>query len=109
MNAIAAQRLKSLITHILLLIGVAISIFPFYWMAVMASRTTGDIFKFPPTLTPHWRRWSACALRGRTGNGGSDMVTAEKLVHPRDSLSNRLISRSRFSRDSRLIQNIPFN
>ena len=52
MNAIAAQRVKSLITHILLLIGVAISIWPFYWMAVMASRTTGDIFKFPPTLTP---------------------------------------------------------
>ncbi len=29
--------------------------------------------------------------------------------HPRDTFSNRLISRSRFSRDSRLIQNRPFN
>ena len=52
MNPVLAQRIKSVITHVLLLIGVAVSIFPFYWMFVMSSRTTSDIFKFPPTLTP---------------------------------------------------------
>ncbi|HEY8456236.1 MAG TPA: carbohydrate ABC transporter permease [Actinopolymorphaceae bacterium] len=48
----AVQRIKSFITHVLLLIGVLISIFPFYWMFVMASRTTGDIFQFPPEILP---------------------------------------------------------
>jgi cellobiose transport system permease protein len=42
---------KRLFVHVVLLIGLAISIFPFYWLFVMASNTTGDIFKYPPTLT----------------------------------------------------------
>jgi cellobiose transport system permease protein len=37
--------------HLVLLLGVAVSIFPFYWLFVMASNTTGDIFKYPPKLT----------------------------------------------------------
>ncbi|MET9019420.1 carbohydrate ABC transporter permease [Actinopolymorpha sp. NPDC004070] len=52
MNAVAARRVWSVVTHVLLLLGVAVSIFPFYWMFVMASRTTQDIFKFPPELLP---------------------------------------------------------
>jgi cellobiose transport system permease protein len=51
-NPILAQRLRSTLTHVVLLLGVALSIFPFYWMFVMASRTTQDIFKFPPALVP---------------------------------------------------------
>ena len=30
--------------------GVLVSIFPFYWMLVMASNTTPDIFTYPPKL-----------------------------------------------------------
>lgn len=43
------------VTHLLLLIGVAISIFPFYWLIVMATNTTNDIFTYPPTMSfgPH--------------------------------------------------------
>jgi cellobiose transport system permease protein len=52
MNASASQLVKSIITHVLLVIGVLVSIFPFYWMVVMASRSTGDIFKFPPEIIP---------------------------------------------------------
>ncbi|REF36533.1 carbohydrate ABC transporter permease [Thermasporomyces composti] len=52
MNPVVAQRVKSVITHALLLLGVAISIFPFYWMFVMATRTTGEIFTYPPELLP---------------------------------------------------------
>ncbi|WP_020574987.1 carbohydrate ABC transporter permease [Actinopolymorpha alba] len=52
MNPVTAQRIRSTITHLLLLAGVAISIFPFYWMFVMASRTTTDVFKYPPELLP---------------------------------------------------------
>lgn len=38
------------ITHILLVVGVLISIFPFYWMVVMSTNTTGDIYTIPPKL-----------------------------------------------------------
>ncbi|WP_079170206.1 carbohydrate ABC transporter permease [Mangrovactinospora gilvigrisea] len=34
------------------MIGVLISIFPFYWMIVIASNTSGDMFKYPPKLLP---------------------------------------------------------
>jgi cellobiose transport system permease protein len=34
-----------------LLIGVLVSFFPFYWMVVMATNTTRDIYRYPPKLT----------------------------------------------------------
>lgn len=37
--------------HGVLLLGVVISFFPFYWMVVMATNTTEDIYKYPPKLT----------------------------------------------------------
>jgi cellobiose transport system permease protein len=43
-------RLKKLVLHFLLLIGVFISIFPFYWLAVMSTNKTSDILRFPPKL-----------------------------------------------------------
>ena len=44
----SVERVRSLVGHVVLMIGVIISIFPFYWMLVMASNTTPDIF----TVTP---------------------------------------------------------
>jgi cellobiose transport system permease protein len=38
--------------HIVLGLGVVLSFFPFYWMIVMATNTTEDIYRYPPTLTP---------------------------------------------------------
>jgi cellobiose transport system permease protein len=38
-------------THGVLLLGVLISMFPFYWMIVMATNTTADIYRYPPKLT----------------------------------------------------------
>jgi cellobiose transport system permease protein len=38
------------IVHIVLLIGVFISVFPFYWLTVMATNKTSDILRFPPKL-----------------------------------------------------------
>ena len=52
---------KRLVAHALLLVGVGISIFPFYWMAVMATTSNEDIFSYPPRLWfgPHlWRNLS---------------------------------------------------
>jgi cellobiose transport system permease protein len=37
-------------THVLLLLGVIVSIFPFYWTIVMATNTTQDIYRDPPKL-----------------------------------------------------------
>ena len=39
----------------------------------------------------------------------STLIDSESRYQPRDSFSNRLISRSRFSRDNRLIQNRPLS
>ncbi|MFE4666472.1 carbohydrate ABC transporter permease [Streptomyces sp. NPDC056716] len=38
------------LTYAALLIGAVITLFPYYWMAVMASNTTGDIYASPPKL-----------------------------------------------------------
>ena len=38
--------------HVILLIGVVASIFPFYWLVVMATGTTSDIYAYPPQLIP---------------------------------------------------------
>lgn len=43
---------SGLVLNALLLLGVLISIFPFYWLVVMATRTNEDIFAYPPKLTP---------------------------------------------------------
>jgi cellobiose transport system permease protein len=37
--------------HVVLGLGVVVSLFPFYWMLVMATNTTNDIYRFPPKLT----------------------------------------------------------
>lgn len=42
--------LQRIVTHIVLLIGLVISVFPFYWMFVMSSNTTSDIYRIPPKL-----------------------------------------------------------
>ncbi|GAB2831894.1 carbohydrate ABC transporter permease [Lentzea nigeriaca] len=43
--------LRRLPLHLILLVGVVFSIFPFYWMVVMATNTTSDIYRYPPKLT----------------------------------------------------------
>lgn len=35
-----------------LLVGLVLSIFPFYWLIVMATGTTSDIYAYPPRLVP---------------------------------------------------------
>ncbi|ACX66065.1 MULTISPECIES: carbohydrate ABC transporter permease [Paenibacillus] len=41
---------KSILLHTGLIAGLILSIFPFYWLLVMATRTTSDIYSFPPKL-----------------------------------------------------------
>ncbi|SDD23961.1 carbohydrate ABC transporter permease [Auraticoccus monumenti] len=50
----SAQRrglVARVVTHLCLLVGVLLSVFPFYWLVVMSTRTTADIFGYPPKLT----------------------------------------------------------
>lgn len=46
-----AARARGILLHAGLLLGVLVSIFPFYWMLVMATNTTKAIYQFPPKLT----------------------------------------------------------
>jgi cellobiose transport system permease protein len=41
----------SLLVNLALLVGGLISLFPFYWLVVMSTNTSNDIFHFPPKLT----------------------------------------------------------
>ncbi len=43
-------RAKSFVLYVGLLVGIILSMFPFYWLIVMATRTTSDIYRFPPQL-----------------------------------------------------------
>src|SRR5699024_9161728 len=54
MNAhyVARGRIARVITHVCVVIGVLLSVFPFYWLVVMSTSTTAEIFGFPPKLTP---------------------------------------------------------
>ncbi|UTI40204.1 carbohydrate ABC transporter permease [Niallia sp. RD1] len=46
------KRIQKIFMHLFLLIGVVISIGPFYWMVVGATNPSGDVLAFPPKLIP---------------------------------------------------------
>ncbi|GHH53023.1 carbohydrate ABC transporter permease [Streptomyces umbrinus] len=48
----SGSRLTRVCVRGVLLLGVLISLFPFYWLVVMASGTTEDIYSYPPKLVP---------------------------------------------------------
>jgi cellobiose transport system permease protein len=53
-NPESARRVEwsTVALHALLLLGLVVSIFPFYWLIVMATRTSAEIFAYPPKLLP---------------------------------------------------------
>lgn len=48
---VARGRVSTIVTHLCVIVGVLLSIFPFYWLIVMSTSTTGEIFGYPPKLT----------------------------------------------------------
>jgi cellobiose transport system permease protein len=48
----STPRARGILLHTILMAGVAVSLFPFYWMIVMATNTSQDITSYPPKLTP---------------------------------------------------------
>lgn len=48
---VARGHFARVVTHLCVIIGVLLSIFPFYWLVVMSTSTTAEIFGYPPKLT----------------------------------------------------------
>lgn len=48
---VARRRISAVVTHLCVILGVLLSIFPFYWLVVMSTSTTAEIFGYPPKLT----------------------------------------------------------
>ena len=48
----ARKRIGALCMYAFILLGVAISLFPFYWLFVMSTRTSAEFFRFPPVMIP---------------------------------------------------------
>ncbi|WP_083713315.1 carbohydrate ABC transporter permease [Brachybacterium sp. P6-10-X1] len=48
---VARGRVARLVTHLCVIVGVLLSVFPFYWLVVMSTSTTAEIFGYPPKLT----------------------------------------------------------
>ncbi|GAA4689481.1 carbohydrate ABC transporter permease [Phytohabitans rumicis] len=45
------KKARGLLLHGVLIAGTILALFPFYWMVVMATNSTADIYRFPPKLT----------------------------------------------------------
>jgi cellobiose transport system permease protein len=45
-------RRAQMLPHAVLVVGVVISMFPFYWSLVLATNTSRDVFRYPPRLVP---------------------------------------------------------
>lgn len=54
-NSIRRNLVGRVVTHLCIIIGVLLSLYPFYWLVVMSTNTTAEIFDYPPKLTfgPH--------------------------------------------------------
>ncbi|QIS43843.1 carbohydrate ABC transporter permease [Clavibacter capsici] len=64
------------ILHGVLFAGSIVSLFPLYWLVVMASNTTSDIYRSPPVLVPGPYLWDNIQAVFRTIDfGGSLMNT----------------------------------
>lgn len=50
-HPVARRRIAGVVTHLCVIVGVLLSIFPFYWLVVMSTATTAEIFGYPPKLT----------------------------------------------------------
>lgn len=50
MNGLDRKRFRGLSVHLILWLCVVISVFPFYWIIVMATNTSQDIYSYPPKL-----------------------------------------------------------
>ncbi|UUV17933.1 carbohydrate ABC transporter permease [Fusobacteria bacterium ZRK30] len=46
------NKIKTILSYSIIIIGVIVSLFPFYWMFIGATNSSADIFSFPPKMVP---------------------------------------------------------
>ncbi|MCQ9180124.1 carbohydrate ABC transporter permease [Streptomyces sp. IBSBF 2953] len=51
-RGIEGSRRRGIALHAVLVLGVLLSAFPFYWAVIMSTHTTSEIFSYPPKLLP---------------------------------------------------------
>jgi cellobiose transport system permease protein len=51
-KAIRGTRSRGIALHAVLVIGLLLSAFPFYWAVIMSTHTSTEIFSYPPNLLP---------------------------------------------------------
>ncbi|MER5755524.1 carbohydrate ABC transporter permease [Streptomyces sp. NPDC002088] len=51
-RAVRGTRSRGIALHAVLVIGLLLSAFPFYWAIIMSTHTTSEIFSYPPKLLP---------------------------------------------------------
>ncbi|MEU4878005.1 carbohydrate ABC transporter permease [Streptomyces sp. NPDC021608] len=51
-RGIDGSRRRGIALHAVLVLGVLLSAFPFYWAVIMSTHTTSEIFSYPPKLLP---------------------------------------------------------
>ncbi|AZS83865.1 carbohydrate ABC transporter permease [Streptomyces griseoviridis] len=52
MTSIKGTRSKGVALHAVLVVGLLLSAFPFYWAVIMSTHTSSEIFTYPPNLLP---------------------------------------------------------
>ena len=52
MASIKGSRRRGIALHAVLVIGLLLSAFPFYWAVIMSTHTSTEIFSYPPKLLP---------------------------------------------------------
>ncbi|HEY8978916.1 MAG TPA: carbohydrate ABC transporter permease [Streptomyces sp.] len=52
MSSIKGSRRRGIALHAVLVVGLVLSAFPFYWAVVMSTHTSSEIFSYPPKLLP---------------------------------------------------------
>ncbi|WP_078556259.1 carbohydrate ABC transporter permease [Bacillus alkalicellulosilyticus] len=52
MKEVGQKKIPQLLIYLFLFATTVISVFPFYWMFVIASNTTSEVNKFPPAVIP---------------------------------------------------------
>ncbi|MGW0331911.1 carbohydrate ABC transporter permease [Streptomyces sp. NPDC003011] len=52
MASIKGYRSRGIALHVVLVVGLLLSAFPFYWAVIMSTHTSTEIFSYPPKLLP---------------------------------------------------------
>ncbi|QIY77414.2 carbohydrate ABC transporter permease [Streptomyces sp. RLB1-33] len=51
-SAIKGSQRRGIALHLSLIIGLLLSVFPFYWAVIMSTHSSTEIFSYPPKLLP---------------------------------------------------------